>query len=117
MTETLTDRLRAANPVPERPASRPIDEVLPGWGADAGRHDPHRAPVEPQAHGDQRPSRVRSRVLGAAFPAAAVLIAVAIALVALHAIHARPHVGGETTAPSATIHPPQQSEVAIRSCI
>ena len=93
MTESLTDRLRAANPVAERPAPPPIDDVIPGWTAEA------------QSESARRPSRrPGSRLLAAAVPAAAVVIAIVVVVVALRAIHGSPHSTVASSAPGASHH-------------
>ena len=101
MSRTAMRRLRAANPVADPPAPRPIDTVIPGWAsADLLLSDPPSG-TEAVEHGRRasRRSTSGSRLWGGLPAALGVGVAIAVVVFALVGVHA-------TTPPARTTGTP-----------
>jgi hypothetical protein len=103
MSRTAMRRLRAANPVPHLSAPTPIDTVLSGWAVDLGGA-PSEPPGAPSLDEARRRSRTRpsstTRVRGAIPAVVGVAVVIAVAIVALSALHAAKHPNGIASRPT-----------------
>jgi hypothetical protein len=102
MSTSAMHRLRAANPVPQAPASRPIDAVLPGWPKlDGAGNDRPRIPEPRDA---ACPSRTRlsagSRIRRGIPAVTGAAVAMAVAITALIAVHPAKPPSGTATSPT-----------------